>query len=62
MLKKDTQKQFFEWNYALIFGNLKKAKLGSRLHGSTNTDLSHDGLVLNAYMVMLNLCKPFLSK
>lgn len=62
LLKKDTQKEFMEWNYALIHGNLKKAKLGSRLQNSTNTDLSHDGIMLNAFVVMLNLCKPFLAR
>ena len=37
LLKKDSQRDILEWNYALIYGNLKKAKLGSRLQGSTNT-------------------------
>ena len=46
----------------MIFSNLKKAKLGSRLQNSTNSDLSHDGIVLNSYVVFLNLCKPFLAK
>lgn len=62
MLKKDSQQEFLEWNYFLIHGNLKKAKLGSRLQNSTNSELSHDGLVLNAYVVLLNLCKPFLAR
>jgi hypothetical protein len=46
----------------VILGNLKKAKLGSRVQGAKNTDLSHDGFTLNAYACMLNLCKPFLNK
>lgn len=61
-LKKDSQKEFLQWNYALIYSNLKKAKIGSRLQNSNNSDLSHDGLVLNVYSCLLNLCKVILKK
>lgn len=46
----------------MILGNLKKAKLGSRVQGAKNADLSHDGFTLNAFSCLLNLCKPFLTK
>jgi hypothetical protein len=61
-MKKDSQRHFMEWNYALIFGNLQKSKLGSRLQGANNANLSHDGLVINIFMCLLNLCKPFLNR
>lgn len=60
-LKKDTQKQFLEWNYAAILGNLNRTKLGSRLHGAKNTEISHDGLMVNLYVSFLNLCKPIFN-
>lgn len=60
-LKKDTQKPFLEWIYALVVGNQGKAKLGSKFKGG-DKDLSHDGFVVNIFVCMLNLCKPFLSK
>ncbi len=61
-LKKDSQKHFFEWIYYCIKGNLQRAKLGSRLQNANNANLSHDGLMVNIYMCLLNLCKVILSK
>lgn len=61
-MKKDSQKQFLEWNYALIFSNLKKSKLGFRLQNTNASNLSHDGLMLNIYVCLLNLCKIITNK
>jgi len=32
-------------------------KLGHRIYNSDNSDLSHDGLMVNAYSCFLGLCK-----
>lgn len=60
-LRKDSQKKFLEWNYAVVLGNLSKAKLGSRLHNAQNKNLSHDGFLINVYMCLVNLCKPIFN-
>ena len=60
--KKETQRDFFDWIYACILGNLYKSKLGARLMEASNKDQSHDGFVINIFVCLLNLCKGFLSK
>lgn len=60
-LKKDTKQQFLDWVHACVYGNLKKAKLASKLANAQNKDISHDGLVVNLYMCILNLTKPILN-
>jgi hypothetical protein len=37
-------------------------KLGSRLYNADNSKLSHDGILVNAYVCFLNLCKVITSR
>lgn len=37
-------------------------KLASRLYNADNSKLSHDGILLNAYAVFLNLCKVITAR
>lgn len=62
MLKKDTQKIFFEWIYACIIGNIPRTKLGTRLSGVVPTNISHDGLMLNVYYSMLEINRVIIDK
>lgn len=62
LLKKGTQRQFLEWNYKLLLGNLGRMKLGARLYNADNSNYSHDGTLVNAYACFLNLCKVIISR
>lgn len=62
MLKKDSQKIFFEWIYATIIGNIPRTKLGTRLSGVVPTNISHDGLMLNVYYSMLDINRIIIDK
>lgn len=62
LLKKGTQKEFLEWNYKLLLGNLGRMKLGARLYNADNSMLSHDGTLVNAYACFLNLCKVIIAR
>lgn len=37
-------------------------KLGARLHNANNANLSHDGILINAYACFLNLCKVIIAR
>ena len=62
LLKKDSQKSFFEWLYATIVSNQPRTKLGTRLSGVVPTNISHDGLMLNIYNSMLEINRVIIDK
>jgi hypothetical protein len=62
LLKKGTQREFLDWNYKLLLNNLGRMKLGARLHNADNSNLSHDGILVNAYACFLNLCKVIIAR
>lgn len=53
---------FLEWNYRCILSNLNRTKLGMRLQSAKNDNISHDGMMINLYVCMLNLCKPLFNR
>lgn len=61
LMRKDTQKLFLEWNYRLLITNLDRMKMGHRMYNQEN-QLSHDGLMLNAYTSLLGLCKAITNQ
>ena len=62
LLKKDSQRLFFEWVYSAVMGNLARAKLITRLQSARNENISHDGFMINLYVCMLNLCRPLFNR
>lgn len=57
LMRKESKPLFLEWNYRLLISNLDRMKLGHRIYNSENSELSHDGLMVNAYSCFLGLCK-----
>ena len=53
---------FLEWNYKLLVSNLGRMKLGHRMSNPEGSDLSHDGLLMNAYISLLGLCKAITNQ
>ena len=62
LFKKGTQREFFDWNYRLLLNNMGRTKLAARLHNADNSKLSHDGILVNAYVCFLNLCKVITAR
>ena len=61
-MRKDSSKPFLEWNYQLLISNLGKTKLGHRYYDNQKNELSHDGLLVNAYRCLLSLCKAITNR
>jgi hypothetical protein len=62
LMRKESNKPFLEWNYRLLVSNLGRMKMGHRIYNSENNDLSHDGLLVNAYFCLLGLCKAITNQ
>ena len=57
LMRKESQKAFLEWNYRALLSNMERMKLVHRLYNQENSELSHDGLLINCYSCLLGLCK-----